>query len=87
MITTVFLNVIYTVISYFIFLLPDGTEIPASWVSGVYTVWSYVNAFSFIVPVDVLLSALALALTFHLFVFGWNLMHWIYGLVRGSRMH
>jgi len=87
MITTVFLNIIYQIINFFIGLLPTGVTFPADWVAGVYTIWSYINAFSFIVPVDILITCLGIAVTFHLFVFGWNFMHWIYGLIRGIKMH
>jgi len=87
MITSLFLNVVYSFLGYFIALLPLGSGFPASWTTGVYTIWAGINAFSFIVPVDVLLYALGIALTFHLFQFGWNFMHWIYGLLRGNRMH
>jgi len=87
MITTIFLNIITGIISFFVNLLPDGGAIPTSWISGVYTIWSNINAFSFIVPVDVLLYCLGIAMAFHLFQFGWNLFHWIFGMIRGSRMH
>jgi len=87
MIFTIILNIINAFISYFIQLLPIGATFPTTWTTGIYTIWSYINAFSFIVPVDTLLYALGIALTFHLFIFGWNFLHWIYGLIRGSRMH
>jgi len=87
MIITIFLNVLQQIITYFLSLLPVGTVFPTAWVSGVYAIWGYVNAFSFIVPVQMLVTCLGIALVFHLFQFGWNFMHWIYGIIRGSRMH
>lgn len=87
MITSTFLNIIYAIINFFIGLLPIGGAFPTEWTTGVYTIWASINAFSFIVPVDTLVLCLGIAITFHLFVFGWNFMHWIYGLLRGSSMH
>jgi len=87
MITTLLLNIFFVFIGFFLALLPVGGAIPAAWTSGIQTVWSDVNAFSFIVPVGTLVTCLGIALTFHLFQFGWNFFHWIYGLLRGSRMH
>jgi len=87
MITSIFLNIIYSVVSFFINILPAGGYFPPTWASGIATVWNDVNAFSFIVPVDTLLQALTIAVAFHLFQFTWNFFHWLYGLIRGSRMH
>jgi len=87
MITTIFLNIIYAFVSFFINLLPLGTGFPASWIAGIYSIWGYINAFSFIVPVDILVFALSIAISFHLFIFGWNILHWVYGLIRGTKMH
>lgn len=87
MITTVFLNLIFALISYFISLLPAGVVFPTAWTAGIATIWGDINAFSFIVPVDTLLTCLVIAIIFHLFQFGWNFMHWIYGIIRGSRFH
>lgn len=58
-------------------LLPAGGTMPTEWVQGVYTVWGDMNAFSFIVPVNTLISVLALALTFHIAVFTFKAVHWI----------
>jgi len=87
MIVTIFLNVIYGIISFFLSLIPTGGSFPTEWTSGVYTIWSYVNSFSFIVPVQTLVWCLGLAMTFHLFIFGWKFMHWIYSIVRGTKIH
>jgi len=58
-------------------LLPNGQSVPQEWVSAVYSIWSYANAFSFIVPVDTLLWALGIALTFHISIIGFKIIHWI----------
>lgn len=87
MITSILLNLVFAFISFFINLLPVGVLFPTAWITGVYTIWSDINAFSFIVPVSTLLTCLTIAIAFHLFVFGWNFLHWLYGIIRGSRMH
>jgi len=58
-------------------LLPNGGAMPEEWVSAVFTIWDYIEAFSFIVPVGTLLSVLGLALAFHLAIFTFKVFHWI----------
>lgn len=58
-------------------VLPTGGSVPTEWISAVSTMWGYVNAFSFIVPINTLLWALGIALTFHLAILGFKLFHWI----------
>lgn len=85
MITTVFLNIVTQIVYFFLSLLPAGIEFPEEWVNAVYSIWSAINAYSFIVPVDTLVWCLGVALVFHLFQFGWNFMHWIFALFRGHQ--
>lgn len=87
MISGFFLDLIYGFIQFLINLLPAGATFPVAWVSGVNTIWNAVNSFSFIVPVATLTTALSIAISFHLFIFAWKGLHWIYGLIRGSQMH
>jgi len=77
----------YSFVAFLVGLLPSGVSLPSDWVAGVYTIWSYINAFSFIVPVNVLVSCLAIAMSFHLFVFAWKGIHWLWSLIRGGRVH
>ena len=77
------LNLLYFFISILIGFLPVGGDVSVSWVSGIYTVWAYVNMFSFVVPVNMLVTRLGIAMAFHLFVFAWHAIHWIYSLIRG----
>jgi len=58
-------------------ILPSGEPMPTPWINGVYTIWEYIESFSFIVPVSTLLTVLGLALTFHLAIFGFKAFHWI----------
>jgi len=85
MIVGFFLDIIYLFINFLIGFLPVGNTFPTAWTTAIYTVWSYVNVFSFIVPVDMLVTCLAIAMFFHLFVFAWRGMHWIYAMIRGFK--
>jgi uncharacterized membrane protein YdfJ with MMPL/SSD domain len=87
MIVTFFLQIAYSFLNFLVGLLPTGGSFPASWTSGIATVWGAVNVFSFIVPVGVLVTALGIAVTFHLFVFSWKFLHWLWSLIRGGRVH
>jgi len=58
-------------------LLPDGGTLPTEWTNAVYTMWGYVNAFSFIVPIDTLLWALGVAVAFHVSIFTFKTFNWI----------
>lgn len=85
MITGFFLDILYAFISFLLGLLPLGSSIPASWATGIATVIADIRAFSFIVPLDVLFTCLSIAVVFHLFVFVWNLVHWVLSLIRGHK--
>jgi len=58
-------------------LLPAGAPAAPEWVSSVYLIWSYINSFSFIVPVNTLVFCLGIAIVFHLSIFGFKAIHWI----------
>jgi len=81
------LNIAYNFLTFMVGLLPLGGSIPTEWTSALLAVWGYINAFSFIIPVDTLLLCLGIAMTFHLFIFGWKGLHWLLSLIRGSRVH
>jgi len=83
MITGFLLTIIFYFVSFLLGLLPVGGSFPTSWTTGIYTIWANINAFSFIVPVNVFVTALSIAISFHLFIFAWKITHWIIGLVRG----
>jgi len=87
MITGFILTIIYYFIAFLVGLLPLGSDFPASWVVAVNQIWGYINAFSFIVPVSTLVYVLGIAISFHLFIFAWKVIHWVLSLIRGSRVH
>jgi len=65
--------------------LPEGGSTPVEWVSAVYSIWSYVNSFSYIVPVNTLLFCLGIAMTMHLVVFAWDAIHWVIRKIPGMQ--
>jgi len=77
MITDFILSIPAFLLQAVIGVLPTGQTLPTAWVSAVYTIWADINAFSFIVPVQTLLTVLTIALIFHAAVFGFKVFHWI----------
>jgi len=57
-------------------VLPSSSGFPQQWLDGIATIWSYVNIFSFIVPVQMLVLCLGIAMTFHIVILGFKLFHW-----------
>jgi len=77
MIITLLLNLSYALVTGLLALLPTGGTFPEEWTEGIYTLWQGINAFSFIVPVEMFVTCLAIALAWDLFVFAWHLLHWL----------
>lgn len=77
MIFSFFFSIPALLLSAILSLLPDGGSVPSVWTSAVYSIWSYVNQFSFVVPVDTLLTCLGIAMVFHLAIFTFRLFHWL----------
>lgn len=77
MITTIFLNVLFALLAFILQTLPLGGSIPMEWTNGVYSIWAAINAFAFIVPVQMLVTALGIAMVFHLSILSFRLFHWI----------
>jgi len=81
------LSLIYQFVAFLVGLLPTGGVLSSDWVSAVYAIWGYVNVFSFIVPVGMLVTCLGIAMAFHGFIFAWKGVHWLWSLIRGGRVH
>jgi len=64
-------------------LLPASTGVPTEWTSAVYKMWSYVNAFSFIVPVGTLVFCLGTIMGFYLIIYGWDAAMWLLRKIPG----
>jgi len=83
MITSFLLSVLYQFLSFFIGLLPS-VDFPTAITTAISTIWYYLNAVSFLLPVSTILTVLGLAITFHLAILGWRLAHLIGGYIRGK---
>lgn len=77
MVITALLTFVYYLLLGLLQILPQGGSIPASWTSGVVTVWGYVNAFSLVVPIAELLIALGIILAWDIFAFAWHFIPWL----------
>lgn len=77
MITSFILNIPAQLLSAFIGFLPIGQGIPSSWIDAVYSLWGYVNAFSFIVPVGILISCVSIAIAVEIAILGFKLFNWV----------
>jgi len=82
MITGFFLSMFLSLLSFFVGLLPV-VAFPSSITSAVQTIWYYINAMSFLLPVSTLLTVLLLAMSFHGAILLWRLAHLIGGYIRG----
>jgi len=82
MITGFFLSLFYTLLFFFVNLLPY-VAFPVGLVSAISTIWYYVNALSFLLPVSTILTILGLAMIFHGAVLLWRLAHLVGGYIRG----
>lgn len=82
MITGFFLSVGLAVLQFFVGLLPVSA-FPSSITAAIQTVWYYINAVSFLLPVDTLLTVLGLAMLFHGTLLTWRFANLIGGYLRG----
>jgi len=82
MIVGFFLTILYQVLAFFVGLLPT-TAFPSAVSAAISTIWGYVNALSFLLPVDTLLTVLGLAMVFHGAILLWRLAHLVGGYLRG----
>jgi len=64
-------------LSAIISILPQGAGVPPQFIAAVYQIWNDINAFSFIVPVQTLLTVLGLALALHGGILLFKMIHWI----------
>lgn len=87
MITGFLLTIIFFFVSFLLGILPTGSAFPIQWTEGIYAIWSYINMFSFFIPVQMIVTCIAIATAFHLFVFAWKTLHWIMSIIRGSKVH
>jgi len=82
MITGFLLSILYTVIAFFVGLLPI-IAMPSGWTDALSLIWSYLNSFSFLFPVATLVSVLVFAVAFHLVLLTYDLSLKVYHMIRG----
>ena len=77
MIFSVALNIVFFLVNGFLSILPTGGDIPAEFAAGLLQVWNAFRGFSYILPIDAMVTCMAISFSWILFVFFWNLIHWI----------
>jgi len=82
MITGFFLQILLAVANFVVGLLPVY-DLPAAVSSAISTAWGYMNALSFLLPMNTLLTVLGIAMVFHVSLLVWRLLHLIGGYLRG----
>jgi len=82
MITGTILQMGYSIVAFFVGLLPE-VSLPDGIIDAVALIWSYVDMFSFLFPMDALVGALTLTLSFHAVLLGYDLSLKIYHMLRG----
>lgn len=83
MILSAIITAVYYIIFGLISLLPTGAPIPVDWINGLNNIFNTVSLFSLITPLATIIQILTFALYWHLFVWIWNTIHWVYGVIRG----
>jgi len=64
-------------------VLPDGQSSPPAFVEGVHTIWGYIQAVSFIVPAEAMVFCLAIAIPYHIAIFGFWGVNWLLKKIPG----
>jgi len=77
MITEFFLSIPYFIIKGLIGIIPTGSGVPVEFTNAIYTMWSYVQNFAFIIPISTILWCLGIILTFELGLFTWHATNWL----------
>jgi len=83
MITGFLLQIFYSLLYFFAARLP-AIAFPAAITGAIQTIWYYINAVSFLLPVSTILIVLGLAMVFHSVILVWRLGNYIAGYVRGK---
>jgi len=83
MITGFFIQIIAAVVLFALAILPTG-DLPSGITDALVLIWSYINMFSFLFPVDTLLSVLLLAFLYHGILLLFDMALWVIGLIRGN---
>lgn len=82
MITGFLLTILTALFSAFIAVLPV-VAMPTEWLDAITLVWGYINAFSWLFPIDTFASVISFAIVFHLALFTYDVSLKIYHMIRG----
>jgi len=82
MIVGFFLQILNALLAFIIGLLPT-IDLPTQVATAVTTIGGYFNALAFLLPISTIFTVLGLAMTFHVTVLVWRLLHLIGGYLRG----
>lgn len=82
MISTFFLTIFFGLIGVLVGFLPTGS-LPVLVSSSITSIWGFVNAFSYLIALDTLITVLVLVLAFDLVILLWHVIQWIIRKVPG----
>jgi len=82
MITGFLMQMGFAIINFFVGLLPT-VAMPSGWTDALALIWSYINMFSFLIPVGTFVSVLSFAVSFHLILLGYDVSLKVYHMIRG----
>lgn len=81
MITTLLINLAYSIISGLIAILPSGSGFPAGFHTAVTAMGGYLHILDPLVPISTLLTCLTLIFTVEIALFGFKTFKWVFGHV------
>lgn len=65
-------------------LLPAANpNVSLEWVESLHLIWSYIQTFDFLVPVEALLFMLFIVVPFHVAIFLWHGINWVLKKIPG----
>jgi len=77
MITEFLLSIPYFILTAIVNIIPAGSGVPIEFTESVHTIWSYMQSFAFIVPINTLLFCLFITLAFEAGVFVFQAFNWV----------
>jgi len=77
MILNIMFSVLNSLITLLFSILPTGGALPASFTTGISTLFGLIRGLSFILPLDALSVCIPLAFSWILFKFVWDFFHWL----------
>jgi len=82
MITGFLLTLVFSLASWVLGLLPLGTALPSQFSDAVTLIAGYLSAYSWLLPVYQLISALIFVVLFDTVILGFKLSVWVLKLIR-----